>query len=192
MKSEVGEMTEMTENNVRDNPYAMLMIEKYAEWQNRGIFNGHWEVDADEGMRWHIEDFFTWGFSEESRRKSKEIDGVDLPSERQPHGETFIISDTTHGDRRVIWVSAGIADDGGPAQLIGYFDGPELELLLVEFDTAWQIIYGQEYESGRIGYIFHYSVKVDEVEAQGLKLGSQEYSEEEKALMENRPVVKEA
>lgn len=146
---------------------ARLMLEKYIEWQNFG--NGKYWNTYGVDIVWTIDEFFSDDWE-----------------------ETFVIGNVESGSCRVVVLSAGTGDDGGPATLIGYFSrvfkDEELLSLCQEFDLGFHQIYGQEYGSGKIGFMYE-EVKVDEVEAQGLKLGEQKYSEEEAELMKKRPVV---
>lgn len=122
-------------DEVLNNPRALQMMEKYREWLNE-FFKEQNKEDGTNVSPLQLEDFFTW-------------EGGD--GQRHPHGETRIVSDEqVTSFTKVVVMSCGYGDDGGPAALIGVFwrveeDKADLNALIQEFDTDTRIIWKVEY-----------------------------------------------
>jgi len=148
-------------------PAALLVLEKYCHWINMGLIE-----DGVEPLT--IDDFFAYDSSR-----------IDF--------------DQVADDQRIIHITADYGDDGGASHLTAIFrrlfsttDNPwELQTIFHEFDTAYRQIYLQDYITGKIGYTTSMA-EVEEVEAQGMKMGLQKYTKAETKLMANRPIIHEA
>jgi hypothetical protein len=142
------------------NPAAKLVMEKMVEWNNSvEITNGE---DPSK-----LEDYLPW---------------------------SEIEADQEINHRRFIVLSMSDGSEGGPASVYAFLDEDyhgkswELELIVMEFDTGWNLVWGGEYDTGKMGFLKN-NMEVERVDGQTTKIGLQEYSKEEVVLMAERPKV---